>query len=1791
MGNRTKYLHRQQLGILAGKDDVVLDVILGTDVSNILVTPELIQRWDNLQYQIMGLVEFVEDNAEVHTDMDLEHIQELFAQTQKPLLMIRIGNSTDPKSWMFHDDNDDASAKLTACKLDNEGKKRRKNADYRITPADQLGVTFEDEAAFLVSQAICNQMGKAIAKHSLDSKHRFEKVTVPADGYCFWHSILASLQPKKYCSIERCASGWPVNKRQEKVEAAASKHLLQLAVNAGLDATEFPHGYVHLDQIALVAAKLNLAVRCTISDEAFTRLLDSELRVPQDAVHGRNRPPDVHVYFHFITGLDGRMAGHYDMIMPDDTNVCCSPIWLPPTTTELVSPPTPDFFRTETYHGKTNTLQPLPPGRLPPSEDFTQANIDKLFNAKHLKEDTAPLAIQPSAPQAEQEQKEAAEALDTTGSNASPVQLAPHVAEQQPADTATAEAMRRTCDDMQIEFQSPAPASSETSAPTGKESTEAAPADSAKQPALPEAKPPDQQAQATASSASQPTGPPEPPALASPETPAPTEQEQKESAEALDTTESNASPVQLAPHVAEQQPADTPTAEAMRRTCDDMQIEFQSPAPASSETSAPTGKESTEAAPADSAKQPALPEAKPPNQRAQATASSASQPTGPPEPPAPASPETLAPTGKESNEAAPAVSAKQPALPEAKPPDQQAQATASSASQPTGPPEPPAPASPETLAPTGKESTEAAPAVSAKQPALPEAKPPDQQAQATASSASQPTGPPEPPALASPETPAPTEQEQKESAEALDTTESNASPVQLAPHVAEQQPADTPTAEAMRRTCDDMQIEFQSPAPASPETLAPTGKESTEAAPADPAKQPALPEAKPPDQQAQATASSASQPTGPPEPPALASPETPAPTEQEQKESAEALDTTESNASPVQLAPHVAEQQPADTPTAEAMRRTCDDMQIEFQSPAPASSETSAPTGKESTEAAPADPAKQPALPEAKPPDQQAQATASSASQPSAEHKAGDEKLCARLMQVLAKPKDEESNQEDSDENEDEQSPKQMSEQMTSASHQLLEPPSQEPPQIAEATPPAASRDNEYQDRPSKQCFVIRLERDVWLQLLETSQHKTIVCSWKHKLDTKTKLLVVENSQQGKVVGEAQLLRIQAINNLSDLRKTNEWRTAPQSHKEAWRKRLVSSNKSIYRWEFEHVHEFAQPMQAPKCRGRSFWINTNQLKPFAAAALPDPDLGSTCKYFVDRLSPEDRNRLGQRLRDLDGRTITFGSTCSGTDVDVCVMKHTFGKLNQLFNVMREDMHNLGYVMEWSKMSAQDYILPQRRNRVYATADIHGGQCAMSYHEHMKTTLQSMASDALLPFHTVFDTSLPKQCLEGKLEDKLEEALQKACVDADSQNVFIDTAGGKGRTVESAVNMLTCVRPSHKIYSQQLQRFVTVPEMWTAQGLFKHNFDNPDAIENIWKTPSKAKDLAGNAFASTCMQSKLLASLIHSHGWVNVMESEPTVGTSVPTSSAMVNGESTDSLEVDTSILPTNVSPTEILHTPSRKSTSSTSLTESRGKKRSPSFSLHGEQEETSVATVQSVPKRRCRGKTKPEDAMQARLQPSNGIMEFEKICADPDIRFKEKHFLSTGARSGAYQGCFSKSHWGGQRQKQRWDLLMQHAPKIAKTHSEVPNYLRGILNIDKMKWNGSKFSEKEGLHTVPPPLATALEHLVMDRLEIGEEITYDFVEQTLRLLVKLWNEKISDLENEVREAGQKRILERENARVDLDGLADAERTTSESDVSALQNLLGALQTCNVQQHPSAFGKLALCINSCCFCSL
>ena len=49
-------------------------------------------------------------------------------------------------------------------------------------------------------------------------------------------------------------------------------------------------------------------------------MLDANINVPQDAVYGVDRKPDVHVFFQWVLNEDtGKKCGHYDLLIPRDT--------------------------------------------------------------------------------------------------------------------------------------------------------------------------------------------------------------------------------------------------------------------------------------------------------------------------------------------------------------------------------------------------------------------------------------------------------------------------------------------------------------------------------------------------------------------------------------------------------------------------------------------------------------------------------------------------------------------------------------------------------------------------------------------------------------------------------------------------------------------------------------------------------------------------------------------------------------------------------------------------------------------------------------------------------------------------------------------------------------------------------------------------------------------------------------------------------------------------------------------------------------------------------------------------------------------------------------------------------------------------------------------------------------------------------------------------------------------------------------------------------------------------------
>ncbi len=203
-------------------------------------------------------------------------------------------------------------------------------------------------------------------------------------------------------------------------------------------------------------------------------------------------------------------------------------------------------------------------------------------------------------------------------------------------------------------------------------------------------------------------------------------------------------------------------------------------------------------------------------------------------------------------------------------------------------------------------------------------------------------------------------------------------------------------------------------------------------------------------------------------------------------------------------------------------------------------------------------------------------------------------------------------------------------------------------------------------------------------------------------------------------------------------------------------------------------------------------------------------------------------------------------------------------------MIASDLKQLGYVFQWSKLDAQQYLLLQRRNRVYGTADLDEGQDSQTFFDKMADTLASLSGDTRFNFSDVFDASLPKSALTGQAASNVQEAIQKAALKNESSNLFVDTSTSDSWETESAERVCTCVRPSHPVYSVKLERYVEIAEMFLCQGLFKNDFHSASAIEDILReNPAAAQDLAGNAFASTCAQAQLLASLVNASGWKHV----------------------------------------------------------------------------------------------------------------------------------------------------------------------------------------------------------------------------------------------------------------------------------------------------------------------------------
>ena len=271
---RDNAMQKYTYGICGGSDSTISDVLLGSSIPEALESPERCHRWGNMEYTLLGLAVWDSASPENHKD----EILQMFAQGSKSLALLMFNAKPEPTCFECHQGDDGAIVfEERALKIISH---RGKGQKYCVVPLEKLGVTFDDEAQFLVGRALQSQLQSNFKDKAPANKNRLKvrKLEIPPDGWCFYHCVMAWAMFGKFLAIPR-KHGFAVHRRQQRLESQLAEELRKQVVS-GLasmakrdDAAAAMKSlqaspYVEPSAIPLIAEVLGINVRCTMTQEA-----------------------------------------------------------------------------------------------------------------------------------------------------------------------------------------------------------------------------------------------------------------------------------------------------------------------------------------------------------------------------------------------------------------------------------------------------------------------------------------------------------------------------------------------------------------------------------------------------------------------------------------------------------------------------------------------------------------------------------------------------------------------------------------------------------------------------------------------------------------------------------------------------------------------------------------------------------------------------------------------------------------------------------------------------------------------------------------------------------------------------------------------------------------------------------------------------------------------------------------------------------------------------------------------------------------------------------------------------------------------------------------------------------------------------------------------------------------------------------------------------------------------------------------------------------------------------------
>ena len=360
--------------------------------------------------------------------------------------------------------------------------------------------------------------------------------------------------------------------------------------------------------------------------------------------------------------------------------------------------------------------------------------------------------------------------------------------------------------------------------------------------------------------------------------------------------------------------------------------------------------------------------------------------------------------------------------------------------------------------------------------------------------------------------------------------------------------------------------------------------------------------------------------------------------------------------------------------------------------------------------------------------------------------------------------------------------------------------------------------------------------------------------------------------------------------------------------------------------------------------------------------------------------------------------------------------------------------------------------------------------------------------------------------------------------------------------ECALDVSTCLAPTHHVYSVNLQRYLLPVEHLSLQGVWATDSENLEAFEKMVANDKLARDLAGNGMSGTVVQAAILSCFITCNAWRELHLDE---SAKVKNTSADEDAAEQRQIETQNVVCESNPCGTK------RKKPAQSSSHE---------LSCNVPTHRLRKKTTLKVDTKQAR-KTKSYKSVKAEIgshtsgnkqgtgkKPMVSIFEKEAILeawdaaqasGDPEAKQRVMEMR------GYFRGCHFDSKWGGIRRSQQWSVFVKSAPKLMKRFKELPNVFRSIISFPTMK-NSSRGKEYEtgsGGYVnffLPTVLQTMVEDQIVERIDLGEQVTVTYAKNVLLNAATLWNKVVAQIQDSLPERCLNLLKQSDDRLVTLD---------------------------------------------------